>query len=309
MPSRAHPQGRLHDVPQENPLDQLTAMMLEVKLSILGGNGTLSEDDLKDAEEMINLEGIDQLQAYEKWRFNVEDSEVVSSLRSELQEVVSQRDTLKEEKEVYKRMATVDKLTEAYTRHFFDPYLEQQMNIVDSARSAPRHRRQSEEKEGFSLLMLDIDHFKQINDTLGHDGGDEILRSLVDLLKNHLRDEDLVARTGGEEFLIFLRTDKENAERIANVLRQLVETKISQAWKLKADQGTVSMGVTTYDMDNPQMKPAQLIKQADEALYHSKNTGRNRVTVYDPNIITGKDKQEAKIAALETILESTFNQS
>ncbi|MER2491688.1 GGDEF domain-containing protein [Catenovulum sediminis] len=125
----------------------------------------------------------------------------------------------------------------------------------------------------FSLLILDIDHFKSINDELGHDVGDSVLKQLASVLKTRCRESDLVVRWGGEEFLILCRnTDIHQAELLANKLR----LEISQTQFTIGRRITCSIGVaekTTQSFD-------ELFKQADLALYQSKKTGRNKVTVY-----------------------------
>jgi len=180
----------------------------------------------------------------------------------------------------YMEKAFYDELTSAYTMHYFSDFLEKKISTIDNNRLALEHRRQNGENEVFNLLAIDIDHFKSINDTYGHNKGDEILKKLVSLLKNHIRDEDLVVRTGGEEFIVFLETNPQQAEHIANELRKTVEEQINKAGKL-GKSGTISIGIASYSHNDKQMTSDQLKKRADLALYNSKNNGRNLVTVYN----------------------------
>lgn len=126
----------------------------------------------------------------------------------------------------------------------------------------------------FSIIMLDIDHFKHINDTFGHLKGDEILKEVAGVLKTTLRETDICARYGGEEFMLVLEhADKEKAKICAERLRQLIEARKF----LQSEENfsvTASLGCTTY---RPKEELSQMISRADEALYRAKNSGRNRV--------------------------------
>jgi diguanylate cyclase (GGDEF)-like protein len=150
-----------------------------------------------------------------------------------------------------------DHLTGLPNRRFLQTQLEK--NI----KTAKRH------DEQLSVIMLDIDHFKRYNDTLGHVQGDRLLVDLAGILSREIRSLDFVCRYGGEEFLITLpRTDSNLASEVAERLRRVVETET---------EVTVSLGVSTYrkessDGDN-------LINSADAALYRAKQEGRNRVAV------------------------------
>jgi diguanylate cyclase (GGDEF)-like protein len=125
--------------------------------------------------------------------------------------------------------------------------------------------------------MLDIDHFKKINDRWGHLIGDQILRQLSDLVVQKVRGTDLVARYGGEEFAVILPdTDKTGAYRVGEKLRRTVE---QQTWTLSNQEllprMTISLGVGTYPLDARDMDT--LIEKTDQALYRAKRGGRNQV--------------------------------
>ena len=125
----------------------------------------------------------------------------------------------------------------------------------------------------FSLLILDIDFFKQINDTYGHDTGDRVLKELSNLIGRLVRKTDVLCRIGGEEFAIVLtRTDAKRAPRVGEKIRQEVE---NGDFNLNSNI-TISIGIATYQNGDTQ---ESLFKRADEALYHSKENGRNRVSV------------------------------
>lgn len=123
-----------------------------------------------------------------------------------------------------------------------------------------------------STIVIDIDHFKRINDTLGHDAGDKVLRRVSDLIRAGVRDTDIAARWGGEEFVVVLPgTPDEIAFVVAERIRKMVES------GMKDIGVTVSCGVATLAAGTTGL--AELIKQADERLYAAKNAGRNRVAV------------------------------
>lgn len=126
-----------------------------------------------------------------------------------------------------------------------------------------------------SVLMLDIDHFKSINDEYGHDVGDKVLKEFAPVMQNEVRDTDLVARYGGEEFVIVLRdTDVDTAVTMAERLRKkLAETYIS--YKEGSVGFTVSLGVTGYEEADEMID--MTIARADKALYRAKQAGRNQV--------------------------------
>ena len=127
-----------------------------------------------------------------------------------------------------------------------------------------------------SLIMCDIDHFKQVNDEYGHQAGDDVLVKVADLLREQLRPYDLAARYGGEEFCLVLpETNLAHATEVAERIRQEI-----QGFKFTGNLGTlkltISLGVATIS-GNCEISEDELIRMADEALYLAKNSGRNRV--------------------------------
>jgi len=138
-----------------------------------------------------------------------------------------------------------------------------------------------------SMLLLDIDHFKAVNDNYGHQVGDQTLKSLGQLLFKIVRDTDIIARYGGEEIAILaLQTSVSDASDLAERLRQAVETSImmpaDEDEKRPAITITVSIGVTGYDQQVTDHHV--LIERADKALYKAKEGGRNRVIVFDSTL-------------------------
>jgi diguanylate cyclase (GGDEF)-like protein len=158
-----------------------------------------------------------------------------------------------------------DGLTRLFNKRYFTERLDSELKF------AQRHT------AALSLLMLDLDHFKKINDTMGHLAGDKVLATVAHVLLKAVRNEDVVARFGGEEFAIILRaTELESAEATAERLRKLVEgTPITLDGKhMKA---TVSVGLASYP-STPAKTLEELIDAADKALYRAKHGGRNRVS-------------------------------
>ena len=130
-------------------------------------------------------------------------------------------------------------------------------------------------KSDFSILAIDIDHFKKVNDTYGHPTGDKVLIKLVEVMNQVSREQDIVARTGGEEFLLILPgTDIDTALVIAERLRMRVEQMQIEPVGLIQ----VSVGVSASSATNKSSE--EVLRQADAALYQAKRLGRNRCEVY-----------------------------
>lgn len=166
------------------------------------------------------------------------------------------------------RFAFTDYLTGLRTRGYFEQQLELEF------------KRAERRRQKFALLMIDIDHFKELNDTFGHHVGDQVLRDVASILMKDMREVDTVARYGGEEFVIILpETTEAGAIYVAQRLRRAVEQAKFFAGSPQAIQHlTISIGVAVYDND-AQFK-RDLIEFADAALYAAKRSGRNRVLCY-----------------------------
>lgn len=174
-------------------------------------------------------------------------------LRSDLQESVE--------------LAVIDSLTGLYNRRYLSGHLEQTMEKAGSTRKP------------ISLLILDIDYFKVVNDTHGHQVGDEILKEFAKRVTSNVRNIDLPARYGGEEFVVVM---PDTDSSFASVVAERLRSKIADV-PFKADipagslSVTVSIGVASVNGDV--ISVDALLKRADDALYHAKNTGRNRVVL------------------------------
>ena len=164
------------------------------------------------------------------------------------------------------RQATTDRMTGLYSHHFFEKTLDEEME---------RARRYN---TVFSLIILDIDHFKAVNDTYGHLQGDRIIKGIAKILSQSTRQVDFPARYGGEEFAVILpAVDAKGACVVAERLRK----KIGES-RFPCGDGaigvTVSLGVTEYSPE-ADAAAAEIVRAADKALYKSKENGRNRVSV------------------------------
>jgi diguanylate cyclase (GGDEF)-like protein/PAS domain S-box-containing protein len=154
-----------------------------------------------------------------------------------------------------------DELTQLYNRRFLDFHIKQ---MIDEAQ---------EFHHSFGILFIDIDHFKNVNDTYGHNIGDGVLKVISNTLKSNLRPGDIVGRWGGEEFIAIIKTDElRTLEMLAERLRQLCEHSVYKV-KNNSISVTVSIGGSLYK-DKENLK--SLIHRADQHMYEAKNKGRNQ---------------------------------
>ncbi len=182
--------------------------------------------------------------------------------------VVARDITERKRAEIAEELATRDSLTELYNHRAFYALLK------DETERTRRFNRP------LSLLLLDIDHFKRVNDTHGHQAGDIILKGLSDLLAQQARVVDRVCRYGGEEFTVILpETDAATAMQIAERLRAEAERHPFDIGGGKSTGITVSIGVATYPQQADSLEG--VVKAADIALYAAKQSGRNRVSRYE----------------------------
>ena len=129
-----------------------------------------------------------------------------------------------------------------------------------------------------SIIMLDLDHFKQFNDKHGHEAGNALLRNVGTTLRAHMRDADIAARYGGEEFAVLMHGDEGHGFELAQRMRRAVESISLEVRGGRLASVTISAGVATYPSGSADQ--AQLIQRSDDALYESKRRGRNRVTIH-----------------------------
>lgn len=186
-------------------------------------------------------------------------------------------------KKLKQRIATLedqlrtDELTRVLNRRGLMEYLETMVNEVLFQFKYPERRRFLVIKS-FSLLFVDLDHFKSINDNYGHQSGDRVLRQVSDLIRNELRGVDIVGRYGGEELVVgLIGADIQSAITIAEGIRKKIE---SHAFSCNGQNFMVTASFGVAELQ-PTMKLKDLLAQADAAAYRAKHQGRNRVVAYD----------------------------
>jgi|SRR3989344_6967063 len=167
-------------------------------------------------------------------------------------------------------------LTGLRTRKFFESELERALKAIHEAGTG-HHRSGSEPLTEISILFIDLDNFKQVNDTRGHLEGDNVLKHVAEILSASVRGADVVARFGGDEFYILLpRTDESEASDIANKIL----TNLRKSPGLAEAGVTASIGISSIDASH-MVDSKTLIAQADEAAIAAKHGGKNRVDVYN----------------------------
>lgn len=208
-----------------------------------------------------------------------ENEELVARVKS-LVRMRNLMDELKEKNTLLEKLAVTDELTGLHNRRHFFEALREQLSL------GLRHNFK------LACLLIDIDHFKRINDTYGHMAGDEILRKVGSLLASCKREGELLARFGGEEFIICLfNTDSENATLAGERFRNLIKSYSFTSALYPALSITVSIGLAIYPQ-GAVISIDELIKAADDALYRSKSGGRDRVTLYEWSPSPAENKKQ-----------------
>jgi diguanylate cyclase (GGDEF)-like protein len=225
----------------------------DYKIIIDDGTGTFSSPEVTEVgrkgQETVIIE-----KHFSKLRKKLKDDD----LKEEFKNI---EDVVKKSRKKLTTMANEDKLTGLYNRQHFDKLSNAEFNQA------------KRENKNLSILFIDIDYFKKVNDTYGHDKGDEALRIVAKLIRASCRKSDYVARYGGEEIVVILpKTISNDAIQVASDINAIIAR---QSQHLLGFPLTVSIGVATFPDDGSTLK--QIIKSADCALYKAKNAGRNRV--------------------------------
>ncbi|PIE61400.1 MAG: GGDEF domain-containing protein [Desulfobacterales bacterium] len=193
------------------------------------------------------------------------------SLKQDMDATINEIDALKRELEGVRQAAKTDTLTGLLNRRGFDEA------FIQASREA------QENNTPLTIVLCDIDHFKQVNDTHGHLIGDNVLKMLAKLLHDHIKGKDIAARFGGEEFILILPdTDIPGGVALAEQMRKSLQKK---RWRSKTTGETIgpitiSLGIALY---RPKEDVEALVQRADDALYVAKNNGRNR-TITEENV-------------------------
>lgn len=238
-----------YKMPQMDGFDLITKIRDKYSMSQLGvigisayGSGLLSAQFLKRGANDFIIKPFLSEELYQRVKQNIEMMEYVDA---------------------YQKLSTMDYLTQLYNRRFF---YELGNKLFENAK-----------RQNFDITtaLIDIDNFKSINDTFGHEMGDRALKHVAQLLSKNLRTADIIARYGGEEFIILaINLDKGKARKVFDRIRQRIEVD-----KLNYDDTevtmTASIGVTTQIADSLE----ETVKKADELLYQAKQAGRNRIAI------------------------------
>lgn len=207
---------------------------------------------------------------------NVIDYNYDVALYAAFQDITSR----KNREVLLKNQAIRDPLTSLFNRRYFE---EEVYKRIMNAKI---------ENQPFSVLMIDADHFKRVNDTWGHKTGDKVLIELASTCERALRDVDVVARYGGEEFVIFLAdVNAKKAKTVADRLRETISEIVVHSDEGDEVRFTVSIGISSYEVSD---NIDTLIKTADEALYKAKENGRNRVEIFNKEELEAFDNKETQ---------------
>lgn len=240
-----------------NPIIDLTKRAEELS----NGNFLSKSNGLeKRKDELGILE-----RTFDKMSENLQNSyNRLALYNSQLEQMVQARTLELEAKNIeLEKLSITDKLTQLYNRVKLEEV------FTDQIQAAKRYN------SSFSILLCDVDLFKNVNDTFGHLVGDKVLVEIAAILNATLRETDIIGRWGGEEFLVICReTDKDRAMLLAERLRSAVEINTFST----AHQQTLSIGVSSFSSNDTDVA---MIKRADSALYEAKTSGRNRV-VFSP---------------------------
>ena len=243
---------------------------------IVGKVPVISEDEFGKLAKQFNLlssqlnEANSQLQS----KIDLADKQLIQNNR----QLVKQSEELQQLNEEFRKLSVTDSLTGLHNRRRFEELMKTEMEM------SQRHG------DINSILVIDIDHFKKINDKYGHPGGDTVLKQVSNNLKASLRKTDILCRVGGEEFVALCkRADKVAAVAIAEKMRHDIETRLTRFGDEKI-YVTISVGIATTNELNVNQGPEELYRQADAAVYHSKDKGRNRITHYD-DLLKDKNSQ------------------
>src|SRR3989339_952233 len=248
-------------------LKDITGHILETEVDLASHGQSLSDmahqvGEARDYHEIKTI--VDQM--------ILETKDLVDSgkrLQTRMKMSTDDLKLLQQELEKSQQEAQTDSLTSLFNKRGFEKRFELE------------RIRAKQNEIPFSIIMVDIDYFKRVNDTYGHLVGDSLLKSIANLLKSHLRKNDIASRYGGEEFLILLpETEIDGATAVAQKIKDNLAKK---EWKLKETgesmgRVTVSMGIALYRLNEPE---EALIKRADDALYLAKNNGRDRIITQD----------------------------
>jgi diguanylate cyclase len=270
---------KIEEPPQADPREQQISDSLQVIRTILLNLATLIQQTDRATEKSSTTLG-DVRSTIDDLKLPPELGEVHRVLIREIDRVITSNTTLKAELaqtkeglevqkqqiEVLKTAVRIDGLTQLANRAYFDEKLSEMLRL----------RKRYEDP--FSLMMIDVDNFKQINDTHGHDAGDRILKGAAFKLKTSLRESDFVARYGGDEFAaLIIKGEGEEAVDLGLKLCAILK---ESRFRLDGKDFKITMSVGVAEA-LPKDTPEKLLKRADSALYQAKQQGRDRAVLAD----------------------------
>ncbi|MFD2111432.1 GGDEF domain-containing protein [Thiorhodococcus fuscus] len=252
---------------QEEAVIRRAEGMIEQLDMVSDGVKTLADAYRIGYRETVRLVRISdrmQLELHQANRILSAQAEDLKQLNDALRKEIKRRERLEHE---LRRIASIDALTGVHTRRY----------VLELAEY--EQRRLMRHGKGFVVFMMDLDHFKRINDQFGHAAGDQLLQDFGQLLRSSLRKSDIAGRFGGEEFLALLpETDLGTAEAVAERLCEQTRA-FRSPWKETHLRMTVSIGLAEVGGEEPLERA---ISRADQALYEAKSAGRDRVVTYSP---------------------------
>lgn len=227
-------------------------ILLLISTHIFSNSITKPINKLKDAFEDLGKGDLSK-------KIIINRNNEFSSLARSYNKAIKKLEKLTHSVEYLSKVSTTDYLTKIYNRQKFEEDLISNIKRVERT------------NEIFSIAILDIDHFKNVNDTYGHDRGDEVLKSFTKVVKRNLRKTDIFARWGGEEFIIlFIDTRMIDAYNVCDKIRKNIQKESF----IEVGTITCSMGITEYKIDD---NKKTIVDRADKALYKAKDNGRNQV--------------------------------